>query len=436
MSRMLTLTVDKSTIGVTNRTAVRVSEAERSRRSKAGLDWFSFFCANLQTGFGPFVSVYLTTAKWTQTDIGLVLMIGGLVGLAGQIPGGAIVDRMRSKTIIAGLSVALVGVAGVVIALSSFFPIILLAWILHAAASCTLSPSIATVSLGLVGHKGISKRLGRNATFASVGSALAAAAMGAIGYYISNQAVFFMTAALAVPALFALLQIGPARGTPKPRRPRPAPVEVPKGNLLEDLRAFARNRALVVLAASIILYYLSNAAILPLIGSMLTLRSARSPTLLIAACIIVPQIVVAVLSPLVGTAAQSRGRRPLLLIGLAALPVRALILALVTDPIYLVAAQVLDGVTSAVIGVIVPLVAADATRANGRFALAQGVLGTAMGLGASFSATLAGLLTDRFGSSFAFYGLTAIGVGALIVPLLLMPETRDSAVASESYPNR
>src|SRR6516164_5308710 len=43
-----------------------------TRRSMRGLDWFVFFVANVQTGFGPFVTVYLTAQKWTQVDIGLV----------------------------------------------------------------------------------------------------------------------------------------------------------------------------------------------------------------------------------------------------------------------------------------------------------------------------------------------------------------------------
>ena len=53
-----------------------------SPRSLRGLDWFVFFVADVQTGFGPFISVYLTTQKWTQTDIGFVLSIGGIVGAA------------------------------------------------------------------------------------------------------------------------------------------------------------------------------------------------------------------------------------------------------------------------------------------------------------------------------------------------------------------
>ena len=35
----------------------------------AGLDWLNFFVATLQTGFGPFIAVYLTSHRWTQASI-------------------------------------------------------------------------------------------------------------------------------------------------------------------------------------------------------------------------------------------------------------------------------------------------------------------------------------------------------------------------------
>jgi hypothetical protein len=72
------------------------SSPSPSRQSLRGLDWFIFFLADVQTGFGPFIAVYLTTQKWTHVEIGLVLSIGGVVGLIGQMPGGAIVDAARS----------------------------------------------------------------------------------------------------------------------------------------------------------------------------------------------------------------------------------------------------------------------------------------------------------------------------------------------------
>ena len=122
-----------------------------SAQSQRGLDWFIFFLADVQTGFGPFVAVYLTTQKWTQVEIGLVLSIGGIVGLIGQMPGGAIIDAARSERLVAGLAVATIGVSALAYAAWPIFPVIALAAILHAAASCVLGPAIAAISLGLVG---------------------------------------------------------------------------------------------------------------------------------------------------------------------------------------------------------------------------------------------------------------------------------------------
>src|SRR5260370_7815156 len=122
-----------------------------SRESQHGLDWFIFFLADVQTGFGPFVAVYLTTQKWTQVEIGFVLSIGGIIGLIGQMPGGAIVDAARSERLMAGLAVAAIGLSALAYALWPIFPVVAAAATLHALASCVLGPAIAAISLGPVG---------------------------------------------------------------------------------------------------------------------------------------------------------------------------------------------------------------------------------------------------------------------------------------------
>ena len=175
-----------------------------SRRSLGRLDWFVFLVADVQTGFGPFVAVYLTTQHWTQIEIGLVLTVSGLVSLAGQMPGGALVDAARSERIVAGVAVSLIAASALIYATSPIFPAVLVAATMQAAASCVLGPAIAAISLGLVGYAAIGERFGRNARFAAVGTGLSAAVMGAIGYFFSAQAVFFVTAALLIPALFVL----------------------------------------------------------------------------------------------------------------------------------------------------------------------------------------------------------------------------------------
>src|SRR3984957_13965705 len=131
-----------------------------SLASRRGLDWFVFFVADVQTGFGAFVAVYLTAQKWTQVDIGLVLTIGGLVGLVGQIPGGAMVDAVRSTRRLAGAAVLAIGASAFILAAWPIFVAVLASRIIQAAASCVLGPAIAAISLGLVGRGAIGERLG------------------------------------------------------------------------------------------------------------------------------------------------------------------------------------------------------------------------------------------------------------------------------------
>src|SRR5947207_10577237 len=118
------------------------SHAAPSTDSHHGLDWFVFGVADVQTGFGPFVAVYLTTQAWTQVDIGLVLTVGGLVALLGQMPGGALVDAVRSTRWAASLAVLAIGISALALGLWPVFPIVMASRVLHAAASCVLGPAI------------------------------------------------------------------------------------------------------------------------------------------------------------------------------------------------------------------------------------------------------------------------------------------------------
>jgi len=138
----------------------------------------------------------------------------------------------------------------------------------------------------------------------------------------------------------------------------------------------------------------------------------------------VPQAIVALMSPTVGAKAQAWGRRPLLLIGFGALAIRGLLFATVRDPFVLVAVQLFDGITAAVFAVLIPLTVADLAFGSGHFNLAQGIVGTAVGIGASLSTLLAGYISDTFGSSIAFLGLACVaGIGFAAI-VLIMPETR------------
>jgi MFS family permease len=182
----------------------------------------------------------------------------------------------------------------------------------------------------------------------------------------------------------------------------------------------------LIFVAAILLFQLSNAAMLPIMAGSLTTRAPEWATAVIAICILAPQFVVAAIAPSVGRAAQRWGRRPLLLTCFIPLCVRSAVFAISRDPAVVIAVQLLDGISAATLGVLVPLVIADTTRGSGHFNFAQGVVGVAVGVGASLGTTMAGYIADRFGDAVVFLFLGGVGAAGLLLVLALMPETRDT----------
>jgi len=144
--------------------------------------------------------------------------------------------------------------------------------------------------------------------------------------------------------------------------------------------------------------------------------------------IVFPQIFVALIAPVVGRTANSWGRRPLLLLGLGMVPIRSLAFATSTDPILLVAVQVLDGITGATLGVLTSLVIADITKGSGRFNLAQGAVGTLSGIGAALSTSISGFAVAKFGQTAGFLGVATVALAAVAILWSLMPETKPPPV--------
>jgi MFS family permease len=174
------------------------------------------------------------------------------------------------------------------------------------------------------------------------------------------------------------------------------------------------------------LFQLANASMLPLAGESLVYSGVPYSSLIVSALIIVPQLIVALMAPWAGRRAKTWGRRPLLILGFAALPMRALLFAWTTNPTFLVAAQVLDGVSGTMLGVLTALVVADLTKSTGRFNLAQGFVGTMSGIGASLSTTLSSQIAGSLGRAAGFVGISVVGLAALLTLWSLMPETNPS----------
>ncbi len=411
------------------------------RRSQRGLDWVNFFVANLQQAFGPFIAVYLTDQHWTQGQIGLVLTVGTVTAMASQVPAGLAVDLLRNKHVAAGASIVAIVVSCLMLAaLPEQLPVTL-AEVLHGFASCMLNPAIAAITLGVVTAQAMNgrspqdrsrdaasavlgERFGRNNSFAQIGAALSAGLMGGVGYLVSARATFYLGALMALPGLLALRAI--ARVPPPDAASAPGADRAPATPSSHGLRTLLRNRRLYGFGVCVVFFHLSTGGMLPLAAGEVTREAGRLAELVIAACILLPQVIGAVLSPRIGHWAGVHGRRPVMLLAFTALPLRGLLLAVASAPWMIVAAQLLDAVSSAAFGVMLPLVAADLSRGTGRFNLCLGLLGLAIGLGASFSTTLGGLLADRSLPA-GFLVLAAAGLACVLAVWLLFPETAPSA---------
>jgi predicted MFS family arabinose efflux permease len=347
-------------------------------------------------------------------------MVGGIAGIATQTPAGALVDRLRAKRLLILMGVVALAIGALAIALlPSFWPV-MLAQSLIGATSSIFIPCVCAISLGIVGPKVFDYRQGRNQTFNSAGNVFAALMMGVIGYFISNRGIFFFVAVSALPTLLALGMIRPGEidyavargGENSESNKKPATVRV----LLAD-------KPLAIFLLCAVMFHFANAAMLPLLGEMLSQGKGKSSMMFMAACVVTTQLVIVCIASLVGRTAASWGRKPLLLIGFGVLPIRGILYTMTSSTAMLVSIQVLDGIGAGIFGVVSVLVIADLTRGTGRFNLAQGVIATAIGIGASLSQLIAGGIVHHAGYNTGFLFLSGIATAAMGILWYWMPET-------------
>jgi MFS family permease len=403
------------------------------------LDWMNFFIADVQTGFGSFVAFYLAQEGWLPARIGIALSAGAIAGMLSQIPGGALADAVTWKRGLAAAGIIMTATAALILVLAPGMAWVFIAQILQGATAGVITPAIGAISLGLVGRSAMSVRTGRNYRYSAAGHALTGVLMGIAGAYIAKSAIFVAAAALCAPALVALgfidsNEIDYARAR-NARSAKAANEKQPgsrpsRGKRLQDkpavtrVLALARNRELVLFTAAIVLFQLADASMLPMMSENLATTRGDHAAIWMSGLIVVPQIVVAILAPWVGFHSENRGRRPLLLLGFALEPVRGLVLAVSAAYPALVFAQILSGITGAMIGVLTLIVVADLTAGTGRFNLATGTVGALSGIAASLSTSGAGFIFQALGPHVGYVSLAAVAALATLFLWMFLNETK------------
>jgi MFS family permease len=146
------------------------------------LDAVNFLSADVRGAVGPYLNVFLVTQQhWSQSEVGLVTTLGGLLGLAVQTPIGAAIDETHAKrgVIVLGL-VVLAVTAAIIFAMPTFWPVAV-ANSLMAIAGDVFGPAVAALTLGLYARNQLARRMGRNAAFDHAGNVVIALVAGAVG---------------------------------------------------------------------------------------------------------------------------------------------------------------------------------------------------------------------------------------------------------------
>lgn len=401
----------------------------QQRRSLRSIQWLNFFLADVQTGLGPFLAAYLAAYGWNAGSVGYVLTFGGLVTVAMQTPAGAVVDSVHRKRALLAASLGVL-VAGAILLMRGAHPwSVYTAQTLIGGAAPFLGPTVAAITLGMVGPAGFDRQFGKNQSYNSAGNVFAALLIAGASYDFGYRSIYIIAAALAVPAMISLFSIDPSQIDYA--RARGASSQGGKTQS-EGIRALVRDRVLLAFLVSALLFHTANAAMLPDLGEMLARGNSKEAAPFMAACIIVTQLVIACSAAWIGRRAGVTGRKPLLLVGFGVLPVRGVLYTLVHATGALIAVQVLDGVANAIFGVVSILVIADRTRGTGRFNLAAGALATVIGIGAAASTTIGGQLIQHVGFRISFLGLAGIACAAFATLLFGVPETLQEGESSRT----
>src|SRR5882762_6887302 len=397
-----------------------------SKRTLLGLDAVNFLMADVHTGVGPFVAIYLAASlHWDPEDIGVALSAAGIAGLIAHTPVGAFVDVLRYKREALAVGIARLGIGALAIVFFHSFAEVLAAQITMGVVGTFFPPAMAGMTLGIVGRQGLDLRIGRNETFNHAGNVFAAVTAGLLGYWIAQRYIFYSTAvfcAVTIVAIFFIrskdIDFQRSRGYENGEGATKTTGAV--SGFLEVLT----NRSLLIFIISVVLFHFANAAMLPLIGEKLSRGHPKGSSLYMAVCIVGAQTVMIPVALAAGRFAHSWGRTAVFLVGFAALPIRGTLYTLTDNPYFLVGVQLMDGIGAAIFGVVSVLVIADLTRGTGRFNFTQGVVATATGLGASLSNGIAGFIVQRAGFHAAFLFLAAVATFALGIFWIFMPETK------------
>jgi MFS family permease len=371
----------------------------------------NFFMADTEAGIGPFLGVLLASRGWGTGAIGAVTALGAIAGMLATTPAGAAIDATRHKRAwVIGAALTSVAASGLMLVSQRFWAIAA-AQAAACVAGATIAPAVIGLTLGVVRQSGFTAQNGRNQAFNHAGNVVGATLSGLLGWWFGFAAVFWLAAMFGVLTIAAVLLI-PAGGI-NDQAARGAAV-AKAGTSAQGLKVLVESRPLLTLGAALMLFWLGNAAMLPLYG-LAVVAARANPFTTVASTIVVAQAVMIVAAFAAMKIAETRGYWLAVLIALCSLPIRAVIAAGVITSWGVLPVEVLDGIGGGMLSVAVPGLVARILDGTGRINAGQGAIMGAQGLGGALSPALGGFIAQAFGFRAAFLLLGVLSLGSLAI---------------------
>lgn len=381
------------------------------RQGLTALLALNFFMADMQAGIGPFLGVFLLAHGWHSGWTGTVMTAGGIAGMLVTTPAGALIDASHHKKLyVIAPGICTVIASGLVLVSQEFW-LVAGSQVATAVAGAAIAPAVAGITLGMVHQSGFNRQIGRNQAYNHAGNVAGAGLSGLLGWLFGFDAVFWLAAGFGILSIIAVLAIpreaiddDAARGLHREGERREA---------ISGFRVLVESRPLVILAASLALFHLGNAAMLPFYGLAVVAHGQGNPAGFVAMTIVIAQTVMIAASLIAMRMAEKQGYWLVLLISFAALPVRGVVAAHLLNPWGVYPVQMLDGIGAGLQSVAMPGLVARVLDRTGRVNVGQGAVMTAQGVGASLSPAIGGWIAQEIGYSAMFMILGAFALGSL-----------------------
>ncbi len=380
----------------------------------------------MRGGIGPYMVIYFSHIGFSASQIGSIIATLALSNAVAHIPAGQLVDKWERRRELMAIALFLIMSSILCIMYCHDFKMVLLIQVIVGLSSAFIPPTLGALSLGLVGHDGIASRLGRNDAFNHAGNVSIAIIVGISGLFIAVDNMLLLFMVLCLMGIIIVLAI----------RSKDINESWAKGISTDEaetkdaigLKRLLTDRVLLVFLIAVLSFHLTNSALLPVVIQKIIkicpTVTAKTMPLWSTSCILMAELVMIFSAVLAGRLA-TKGRKNLFLACYLLVALRAIIFAVIMQPVLLVSAQLLDGLSAGINGVIGLTMLSDIVYGSGRFNLSQGLFNAFTAIGIAASNYLAGVLIDSLGFSSTCVIAASVTLISLVIFAKWVPETKD-----------